>query len=294
MNIQSGSKPLKPEPIRARFQPVKHTVRSLVSFYYSRPSKLQETKYVFILGHMRSASSLLTHILLSSDEVYGYGETHLTYREVKDLRLLRAKVLFTLRVFWPDKTKRYYLDKVLHDMYLDLTKCFADSDKSRFIFYVREPEPTISSMIETFGYTQDDACSYYTERLQSLRRQAQAVVTKERSLFFTHAQLINDTELVLQALQKLLGLKRPLSEEYEVLRTTGKPIVGDPSETIKAGRIIRKNRDPGNLIQNDLLDEAKKVYELCCRELKSACETVKVRPKQNAERTRLNLEVRRA
>ena len=270
-------------PIREEFRPVKHTARALVSKYYATVLKGQRAKYVFILGHMRSGSSLLTHILASSDEVRGYGETHLTYHHRKDLRLLKAKVLFTLRAVWPDKTEGYYLDKILHSMHFSLTESnFAYASNMRFIYFLRDPEPTVLSMIKTFGYTQDEACSYYIGRLETIRREAEIIPDKTRFLFFTHAQLLGETDAVLGSLRNFLGLKKPLSQEYEVLRTTGKPVVGDPSEAIKTGRILRTDPNAGAdaglhvgmLVQNDLLGRAKAVYASTCAELQNVCSTV--------------------
>lgn len=265
--------------LQEKFRPVKHTARAFVRTYYSAVLKGQKAKYIFILGHMRSGSSLLTHLLASSDEVRGYGETHLTYRRPKDLRLLRAKVLFTLRAVWPEKTEGYYLDKILHSMHFDLsTSGFARAKNVRFVYYLREPETTVSSMIKTFGYTQDEACSYYIGRLETIRNEAEAIPHRARFLFFTHAQLLGDTDAVLGSLQSFLSLEKPLSQEYRILRTTGKPIVGDPSEAIKTGRIIRTNQNAddsaGDLVQDELLDRAREVYARTCTELQNVCSNI--------------------
>ena len=42
-------------------------------------------RYIFILGHMRSGSSLLAHILADNAEVAGAGESHITYQTPRDL-----------------------------------------------------------------------------------------------------------------------------------------------------------------------------------------------------------------
>ena len=39
-----------------------------------------QTNYLFLLSHMRSYSSLMSHLLGSSPQIDGYGEMHLRYR----------------------------------------------------------------------------------------------------------------------------------------------------------------------------------------------------------------------
>jgi hypothetical protein len=48
-------------------------------------SLLAPRKSLFVLGHMRSYSSLLCHILGSHPQIDGYCETHIKYRTRFDL-----------------------------------------------------------------------------------------------------------------------------------------------------------------------------------------------------------------
>ena len=50
-------------------------------------------RYLFVLGHMRSYSSLLCHILGSHPQINGYCETHVKYRSRFDLLRLRSRVV---------------------------------------------------------------------------------------------------------------------------------------------------------------------------------------------------------
>src|SRR4051812_40983666 len=72
----------------------------------------RERRYLLLLSHMRSYSSLLAHVLGSSPEVDGYGETLLRYQLPLDLWRLRRQVRRStgqpLRGTW-------LLDKVLHN-----------------------------------------------------------------------------------------------------------------------------------------------------------------------------------
>ena len=67
---------------------------------------------LFVLGHMRSYSSLLCHILGSHPQVDGYCETHIKYRTWLDLLRLRSRVV---QLTGEPLRGRYILDKVLHN-----------------------------------------------------------------------------------------------------------------------------------------------------------------------------------
>ena len=49
-------------------------------------------RILFVLSHMRSGSSLLTHILNTNNEIIGYGETHIKYSSELDFKALLSKV----------------------------------------------------------------------------------------------------------------------------------------------------------------------------------------------------------
>ncbi len=62
----------------------------LHSLYLSafRPS----FKYLFVFAHMRSGSTLLVHLLNSSPEIIGYGETKTVYTDEDSFCNLLSKV----------------------------------------------------------------------------------------------------------------------------------------------------------------------------------------------------------
>jgi hypothetical protein len=49
-------------------------------------------RHLFLLGHMRSYSSVLSHILGSHPQIDGYCETHIKYRTRLDLWRLHHRV----------------------------------------------------------------------------------------------------------------------------------------------------------------------------------------------------------
>jgi len=128
-------------------------------------------KILLLLSHMRSGSSLLTHILNSNSEIIGYGETHLEYSSELDLKKLMLKVYFHGQEFTTiqdvEKLKmseKYVLDKVLHNNKF-LTADFLASDKIVTIFLLREPKRSLKSILELKPqWSESQVLNYYVER----------------------------------------------------------------------------------------------------------------------------------
>ncbi|HAG85691.1 MAG TPA: sulfotransferase family protein [Cyanobacteria bacterium UBA12227] len=238
-------------------------------------------RILFILSHMRSGSSLLTHLLNSNPEIIGYGETHIQYSSELDFKKLMFKVYLQGREF--NKLEhfnnfrmnhKYILDKVLHD-HKFLDKSFLNSENIYIIFLVREPERSLNSIITLKPHwTQEKTLDYYCTRLSMLANYAEMVNSKQHSLFVTYDQLVNHTETVFNALKIFLGTEEGFSEQYEILRTTGMQGIGDSSENIKAGRIIKNARKLENKISQDRVEKGMECFNQCCAILTQYCTTV--------------------
>jgi hypothetical protein len=73
-----------------------NTLGKLVLLLFKTPDVfLGRRKYIFLLSHMRSYSTLLCHILGSHSEVSGYSEARQAYVGIRDLFTLRYKVYLT-------------------------------------------------------------------------------------------------------------------------------------------------------------------------------------------------------
>jgi hypothetical protein len=77
--------------------------------------RLTGTEWLFVLGHMRSGSSLLVHLLNSSPEILGYGETHREYTGRRSLFCLHDDVCreFEKHGEITDPFYRYVMDKIV-------------------------------------------------------------------------------------------------------------------------------------------------------------------------------------
>jgi hypothetical protein len=217
-------------------------------------------RYLFLLGTMRSGSTLLTSILCSHPGVLGYGETHVVFRSPGDLGELEARVC---RAHGIDPAEigpsRYVLNKLLHDGLLPDPGIFEGIDLT-CLFLLREPRRTIQSLVHQLGSTLDDAFTYYQARLASLERYAAVF---PRSAFLTYEDLAGDPERTLAGLTAFLDLDPPLTAEYRLQPLHDVKGVGDRSEAIRAGRVLANPRELAVELPEDRVAEAEEAYRRC-------------------------------
>jgi hypothetical protein len=217
---------------------------------------------------MRSGSSLLTHILNSNPEIIGYGETHISYQSLQDLKKLTYKVYWTgqeyrqlsdlSKLFFSEK---YILDKLLHNNKLLNTELLS-LPNLYVVFLAREPHRSLKSILDLKPHWSEvEAVTYYCERLNMLLNYAKIINSPSRALLLRHDQLIHESPLVFASLQKFLGTQTSFSEKYNILKTTGKKHVGDHRGEILAGQIIKKPREIKQVVSESALSESQAVYE---------------------------------
>jgi len=221
-------------------------------------------RYLFLLGTMRSGSSLLTAILCSHPEILGFGETHVVYDGPEKMQELVARVR---RAHEGQQPKRYVLDKLLHDGLIRDPGALDGIDLT-CVFLLREPRRTIESLVHQLDSTLDDAFNYYRERLLNLERYARAF---PRSAFLTYEGLIADPAGTLERLARFLGLGSPLSAEYRLQPLHDRKGVGDRSGRLQAGRILSEAREISVRLPEDRVAEAEAAYLRCRPVLEQAC-----------------------
>jgi hypothetical protein len=203
---------------------------------YGPKGYLRAAGYLFVVGHMRSYSSLLAHILGSHPQITGYAEMHQKYRNVLDLLELTSKVERTC-----DKScaGRYVLDKILHPQALE-ERVLRRKDV-RVIVMAREPEASVSSIlaIRAGGIDSTErAIAHYVERMETLVRVNE--IRDGDVAYVDGESILEDTDRSLRALSAHLKIAPELSSEYSTFRFSGVPKYGDPSEWIKSGRVVRR------------------------------------------------------
>ncbi len=64
---------------------MKNFIKNILISLWKPFSPNPNQDYLFIMGHPRSGSSLLMHILESNDEIIGFGEYFTKYKDSKSL-----------------------------------------------------------------------------------------------------------------------------------------------------------------------------------------------------------------
>lgn len=228
-------------------------------------------RYLFVLGHMRSFSSLLCHILGSHPQVDGYCETHIKYRSRWDLLRLRSRVV---RLTGEPLRGRYVLDKVLHNY--PLSASILSSRRTRSIVLLRRPVPTLQSIVNMGLHYSDVAwyrdmesvASYYEERLAVLVLLAESL--RGRVIFLEAEKLLSQTADVLSSLARVLDLDEPLHSDYRRFAHTGERGFGDPSEVISTGRLSSAPREKRTTVTVplELAARLESAYETCAAALR--------------------------
>jgi hypothetical protein len=216
-------------------------------------------KILFILSYMRSGSSLLTHLLNTNPDIIGYGETHLKYTSEQNFKDLITKVYWQMREYKMNHT--YVMDKVLHNNKF-INYDFLQLPQVYSIFLLREPQRTLASICDLKPHWgQQKAVNYYGDRLSMLANYAQFINNQEHCLLLTYEQILNNTDLIFSKLQEFLQTQTDFSEKYQILSTTGVKGVGDSSENIKAGNIVRESRKLSTEISSDVVLKAKEHFD---------------------------------
>lgn len=193
---------------------------------------------------MHFGSTLLLHILNTNPEIIGYGKRHRKYRALEDL----AELTFDLHCSFNRlvATERYVMDKVLNDYVLN--RELLKEDYMRVVFLVRKPQEALSSILGLdlgADRKEERALERYVKPLQVVEEYARMMDDSSRAFFLTYEHLLYDTGRTLEGLQQFLELQQPLSKEYKTMWSTGKKGIGDPTEKIETGRIVRKIKGPG-------------------------------------------------
>lgn len=220
-------------------------------------------RYLLVMSHMRSYSSLLSHILNSHQDIDGYVEMHKPYRGDLDLVELALRV----RHSTGERLRgRYVMDKVLHN-YSVAPNVLHRRDVFT-VFSIREPEQTVRSIIAMglrreqldWKSNPEKVVNHYVKRLDTL---AEVIKRKpHNSVYFEADQLIHNTDETLRVLSSYLELATPLRGSYETSSLTGKAGYGDPSQYIGTGQIVARRDDYSHIhVPDALMTKAHRAYE---------------------------------
>ena len=237
---------------------MKNFIKNILINLWKSFSPKSNQDFLFIMGHPRSGSSLLMHILESNDELIGYGEYFIKYKDSKSL--LKSEFDIRRKSNQLFKKCNYIVNQVNHHSVTPNLKILI-SKTNKHILLIRNPEDTLSSMIKLSDsvnqpMSQEAVTSIYIERLEYLKNMI-GLIDPLNWIFISYDDLIDNPEENLKNITYFLDLKEPLKKEYQLKRFTQK--WGDPSKNITKGKIFKPTSDKV-IIETKLLKEASKVY----------------------------------
>ncbi len=205
----------------------------------------QYARGIFVLSHMRAATTALSNVLCSHPSISGYGETHVRH----DREDAPGRVLVNLalrRAFHPRAP--YVIDKILHTaLDADVPRAFFDA---RAVFVLRSPGaaiPSIVTLARQSGMadltTPQGAATYYASRVAHLARLWDRF-PPERRFGLTAERLLASPEDAIDRLGAWLALQPRLENRYIPHAATSKGGGGDPTRAATHRRIERSQPAP--------------------------------------------------
>lgn len=223
-----------------------------------------QSKYILILSHMRSRSSLLSHIMGSNDHICGYSERHASYVSKRDLMKMKLKLSYELNC---DFNEKYFLDKLLLE-HTFVSKQILKQKNVKPIFLIRDPDSTIKSLMglglnggPEWYLDEKAVCNYYCKRLSLIEDYAKSLNGK---FFYVDSErLVNDTPILLEELSRWLELESFLTPNYKKFENTGKKGFGDPSEHIMSGKVTSTSSNTKIVLTSATIEKSYQAYYSC-------------------------------
>jgi len=218
---------------------------------------------LMLLGHMRSGSTLLLHLLINHELISGLGERCAFYRSPADLAKFAVATRVKRRL--PLARLRYVVDQINHTRFTPDIALLRHR-RLRLLFLIRKPIASVSSLLALAGtrgpsWSVTESVDYYVERLDSLTRMARSLPAHAPAAFIQYEDMVENPRELLSRLQSTLEIEPAFSETYRLHEFTGKS--GDPGPNILSGRI----RDTGPLAHPDLpkeeLERARRAHANC-------------------------------
>jgi len=240
-----------------------------------------QTRFLIVVAHARSGSSLLVHLLHANPAIFGIGEHHVSYDTPHDLQRLLDRSRFLARD--PRLDPPWVMDKIVWAHHR-LSDAVLHDPRVRVLFLVREPRSTFPSLGRVLPgcKTPESQRDYYRDRLQQMIAIAERLGDPARMSFVDYDELVGDADDVLARLSAELGLERPLQRHYETTAKTGHMGWGDPGDAIRAGTIVKVER-PAAPLPPEIEQEARAIYTDAVERLRALTGTSPVGPAPSEE-----------
>jgi hypothetical protein len=239
---------------------MRKNIKQLLFFLWKKLVSYKNQHYVFLMAHVRSGSSLMTHILCTNNEILGFGEYSYEILDENDLVAFNFDVRRKSRVFF---SKQTYITNQINDSNSFPDEHFLKLKKLKFIFLIRQPEETISSMhqlskrFNQTHLTPERLVEEYCKQMNYLIK-LKNTISEDQYFFLTYESLIENPKKELNNMSSFLKLNQPLSPEYNLQKFTLHS--GDPSENIRYQK-VKTTKSPQIKLDKVLLERAQTVYD---------------------------------
>lgn len=225
---------------------------------------------LLVLGHMRSGSTLLLHLLMTNPEISAVGERGKVYASRADLA--RLHIAARLAYGLPGRHLRYVADQVNHD-HLTPDASLLQRAEIRVLFLLRKPEATIASIVDLYRryhplpWSVPRAVDYYAQRLETLARLGAAPPGRASAMLIRYEDLTAWPDETLETLRRFLQLAHGFSRTYRTHRFTRTH--GDPGPNIATGRILTSTGCAAIDLGERELERIRNAYAQCSAALRS-------------------------
>lgn len=234
-------------------------IKQLLAFIWKTFVSHKNQNFVFLIAHVRSGSSLLMHILCTNKEILGFGEYSYQISNKHNLTLFNFDVRRKSGSLF---SKQTYIANQINDCNSFPDVRFLKLKKLKFIFLIRSPQATISSMYQLSKrynqshLTPEKLVEEYCKQMNYLV-QLKNNISQEQYFFLTYEELIENPQKILKNMSSFLELNQALLPEYDIQKFTLHS--GDPSEHIRSRR-IKITQSPQIKLDSVLLNKAKVAY----------------------------------
>jgi len=225
---------------------------------------LSTSRAIFVLSHMRSRSSALSHVLGSHPKIVGHGELLRGYRSRADMALSRIQLQ-------QRSEHRFFHDKLLHN-YTFLHDSLLTATENKIVFLLREPISAAESFVRLYrterpecnrldGEVHQDFCDYYQQRLPVLATMAEKI--GRRAVLIDSDMLIERAEPTLAALSRFLELATGLKSEFRLFTDSGSSGHGDTTGGLQAAKLQPQLHRDATPVDPTLAQQLIQVYTQC-------------------------------
>lgn len=216
-------------------------MKNLIKYFLCGVWKLffqkKAQKHLFLMGHPRSGSSLLMHIITSNSEIIGYGEYLTKYNSTGSFDLAEFDIRRKAGGLF--KNFKFIANQINHHSItpnIDLLR----SKDIKFVILIRKPATTLSSMHflsknAKKPMLQSQITDIYVERLQYLSM-VTSYIKPSQWTYAKYEDIITNTKSTLQELSGFLNLQENLTPDYKLKKYS--QVWGDPSKNIIKGTVF--------------------------------------------------------